>query len=76
MSDKKYFTAVFEVQSQNEFMYFAKQISGAMLGGPLIHGAAVTGCGWGDSMTDADRMRDFLESRGYDADAIASGEQK
>ena len=76
MSDKKYFTAVFEVQYQDEFMHFAKQISGAMLGGPLIHGAAVTGCGWGDSMTEADRMREFLDDNRYDSEAIASGEQQ
>lgn len=74
MSDKKYFTAVFEVSDQEQFMVFARQVSAAMFGEPTFHGSTVTGCGWGDSMTEADLAADFLNENGFDADKIMRGE--
>lgn len=74
MDSKKYFTAVFEVANHEEFMGFAKEVSAAMFGEPSFHGASVTGCGWGDSMTEADRASEFLNENGFDADEIMRGE--
>lgn len=76
MNEKKYFTAVFEVSNHEEFMVFAKQVSAAMFGEPTFHGASVSGCGWGDSMTEADLAAEFLNENGFDADEIMRGGQQ
>lgn len=71
---QEYFTAVFKVKDREEFMKFARQISGAFADDKWLHGAQVTGCGWGDSMTEADRMREFLDERNYDPEGICRGD--
>lgn len=74
MNEKKYFTAVFQVADQEQFMFFAKQVSAAMFGEPNFHGASVTGCGWGDSMSEAGRASEFLNQNGFDAEGIMRGD--
>ncbi|YCH23120.1 hypothetical protein M1D96_06345 [Pseudomonas sp. D1-3] len=71
--NNEYFTAVFRVKDREQFMKFARQVSGSMCEGPDFNGSEVTGCGWGDSMTEADNMRQFLDDKGYDGQAIAEG---
>jgi hypothetical protein len=69
-----YFTAVFEVRDANAFKALSSQITDSLANESIFHGAVVTAAGEGDSMTEADFMREFLDQRGYDSEQIARGE--
>jgi hypothetical protein len=72
----KFFTVVFKVTDLEQFKPEAQRFTQALCEHIQIPGAEVTGAGWEDSMTERDNMQEWLESRGYDSEAIAKGEGK
>lgn len=70
----EYFTAVFKISDRAKFTELAQQITKSMAEQSEISGAVVTGAGWCDEMTNADRMRDWLDTHGEDSAAIERGD--
>lgn len=52
--DNKYFTVVFEISDKDAFQEHLSKFTAAMMDDDVFPGASVSGCGWGDSMTEAE----------------------
>jgi len=52
--DSKYFTVVFEISDKEAFQPHLSKFTAAMMDDSVLPGAMVSGCGWGDSMTEAE----------------------
>ena len=66
MSKQKHFTLVFQVTDDNEFREFLKQFDGRMFSEEPVQGAIITGAGWDDSMSRADKLVELCESNDID----------
>jgi hypothetical protein len=64
MSDKRYFTVVFQVEDEIEFREFSREMLASMSGDQLYRGASVTGAGAGDEMTRAEILLELLDGEG------------
>lgn len=72
----KAFTFVFSVEEKDEptFREWAAHLLESLSSQKPVHGGTVTGAGLGDSMTEADRLAEFVDSKGYDSEQIARGQ--
>lgn len=61
-------TVVFNVKDQEAFREFASKFIQSMSDESLVGGAVVTGFGWDDSMTTADKYEELLRDHGIDPD--------
>jgi len=52
--DVKYFTVVFQIRDKDAFQDHLSSFTEAMMHDGIFPGASVTGCGWGDSMSEAE----------------------
>jgi hypothetical protein len=53
MADK-YFTVVFQIHDKESFQDHLNSFTEAMISDGIFPGASVSGCGWGDSMSEAE----------------------
>ncbi len=65
MADK-YFTAVFKVVDSEEFKSLSGKITESLANESEFFGAVVTGCGWGDSMSEAEALEEILRDENLD----------
>lgn len=49
----KYFTVVFQINDKESFKDHLNSFIESMMHDGIFPGASVTGCGWGDSMSEA-----------------------
>lgn len=70
-TEEKYFTMVFEVTDKEAFATFSQRFTRSMMGvGSGLPGAIVTGCGWCDSMTEADAYQQRLEEENINPEGV------
>lgn len=61
--DNKYFTVVFEISDKAAFQESLSQFTSSMMDEYQFPGAKVTGCGWGDSRSEAEvYMQELIDN--------------
>lgn len=68
--DNKYFTVVFEIGDKAAFQKHLSDFTAAMMDDSVFPGATVSGCGWGDSMTEAEIYSQELTDNDIDLPEI------
>lgn len=68
MSDaaRKFFTVVYQIKDKEAFQAYLEKTTALLSSGDQDSGATVTGCGFGDSMTEADAYRDCVIEQGLE----------
>ena len=66
----KYFTVVFQIRDKEAFQDHLNSFTDAMLHDGIFPGASVTGCGWGDSMNEAEIYMEELTANDIDLPEI------
>lgn len=66
----KYFTVVFKINHKDSFQDHLNSFTEAMMHDGVFPGASVTGCGWGDSMTEAEIYMEELTAKNIDLPEI------
>lgn len=66
----KYFTVVFQIKDKEAFQDHLSSFTEAMTHDGVFPGASVTGCGWGDSMTEAEAYMEELIANDLDLPEI------
>lgn len=61
--NSEFFTVVFKVNDKESFQDHLSNFTEAMMNDGVFPGASVTGCGWGDSMTELDFLESFIEDQ-------------
>lgn len=70
---KRYYTVVFEITDEEAWKNYGPQFSQSLLDEEPLHtGVTVIACGEGDSMTEADALRECLVEEGKDPDVIVA----
>lgn len=69
MADK-YFTVVFQIRDKEAFQDHLNSFTEAMMHDGIFPGASVTGCGWGDSMSEAEVYQQELIDNNIDLPEI------
>lgn len=61
--DNKYFTVVFEISDKAAFQENLSQFTSSIMDEFKFPGATVTGCGWGDSMSEVETyMQELIDN--------------
>lgn len=68
--DVKYFTVVFQIRDKEAFQDHLSSFTEAMMHDGIFPGASVTGCGWGDSMSEAEAYQQELIDNDIDLPEI------
>lgn len=68
--NSKYFTVVFEISDKDSFQPELSKFTSAMMEDNVFPGATVSGCGWGDSMTEAEIYMEELTANDIDLPEI------
>lgn len=68
--DVKYLTVVFRIRDKEAFQDHLSSFNEAMMHDGIFPGASVTGCGWGDSMSEAEAYRQELIDNDIDLPEI------
>lgn len=68
--DVKYFTVVFQIRDKEAFQDHLSSFTEAMMHDGIFPGASVTGCGWGDSMSEAEVYQQELIDNNIDLPEI------
>lgn len=66
----KYFTVVFQIRDKEAFQDHLSSFTEAMMHDGIFPGASVTGCGWGDSMSEAEAYQKELIDNDIDLPEI------
>lgn len=66
----KYFTVVFQIRDKEAFQDHLSSFTEAMMHDGIFPGASVTGCGWGDSMSEAEVYQQELIDNNIDLPEI------